>query len=73
MKNLIIALAFGAVSTTAAFAQASFSTVDADGNGAITFTEAVNAGMPWSEDQFKAADGNSDGALDETEFTAALQ
>lgn len=73
MKNLILALTLGAITVTAAFAQSDFQTVDADADGTVSYTEAVNAGMPWSEEQFKAADINADGGLDETEFTTALQ
>lgn len=72
MKNILLALTFGTLASTAAFAETSFQTVDADANGSISYAEAVNAGMPWSEDQFKAADQNADGGLDEKEFTAAL-
>lgn len=72
MKKLVLALAFGTFTASAAFAESSFQTVDADADGGVTFTEAVNAGLPWSEDQFQAADQNSDGVLDEEEFKAAL-
>ncbi|MEM7289563.1 MAG: EF-hand domain-containing protein [Pseudomonadota bacterium] len=72
MKKLLITLAFGAFATTGAMAESSFQTVDADTDGSVTYAEAVNAGMPWSEDQFQKADINSDGVLDEEEFKAAL-
>lgn len=73
MRNLVFAIAFGSIAATSAYAQASFQTVDADADGSVTYAEAVNAGMPWSEEQFKLADQNADGGLDEAEFTAAIQ
>lgn len=72
MKKFVLALALGTFATSAALAETSFQTVDADADGGVTYAEAVNAGMPWSEDQFKSADQNADGVLDETEFKAAL-
>ncbi|MDJ0613132.1 MAG: hypothetical protein QNJ29_05605 [Rhizobiaceae bacterium] len=72
MKKLILALTFGTFAVSSALAETSFNTVDADANGGVTYAEAVNAGMPWSEEQFNNADQNADGVLDETEFKAAL-
>jgi Ca2+-binding EF-hand superfamily protein len=71
MKKLIAALAITAFTASASYAQVSFETVDADGNGGVTMEEASAAGLPWTEDQFKAADTNQDGALDAAEFAAA--
>ena len=72
MKKLIAALAITAFTAGTSFAQASFETVDADSNGGVTMEEASAAGLPWTEDQFKAADTNQDGALDAAEFAAAI-
>lgn len=72
MRKLILTIAFGSFAVSSALAETSFQTVDTDANGGISYVEAVNAGMPWSEDQFKSADQNADGVLDETEFKAAL-
>ncbi len=72
MKKLILAAAFGSFAISSALAETSFQTVDADANGGVSYVEAVNAGMPWSEEQFNSADQNADGVLDETEFKAAL-
>jgi len=73
MKKLILALTISAFAAGAAYAQASFETIDEDANGAITFAEANKAGLPWSETQFNLADKNGDGALDIDEFAAATQ
>jgi len=72
MKKLVLAFAFGSFAVSSALAETSFQTVDTDADGGVTYAEAVNAGMPWSEDQFMNADQNADGVLDETEFKAAL-
>lgn len=73
MNKIILALSITTLTAGAAFAQASFESVDADANGIVTFTEASDAGLPWTEDQFKLADTNGDGGLDQDEFTAAAQ
>ena len=76
MRYLIIALSATTIITGIvglAVAQASFESVDADGNGAVTLTEASDAGLEWTEDQFAQADQNGDGALDAEEFAAATQ
>jgi len=72
MNKLILSIALTTFTATSALAETSFQTVDTDANGGISYTEAVNAGMPWSEEQFKNADQNADGVLDEAEFKAAL-
>ncbi len=73
MKNIVLAMAFGSLAVSTAFAQSSFQTVDTDANGTVSYTEAVNAGLPWSEEQFKQADTDSDGELNSDEFAAAIQ
>jgi len=73
MKKFILALTLSIFAGSAAFAQASFATIDADRNGGITMEEARAAGMPWTEEQFSAADKDQSGMLDEAEFAAAIQ
>ena len=73
MKKLILALTLSTFAASAAFAQATFAEIDEDANGSVTLEEANGAGIPWTEDQFNLADKNGDGALDEEEFTAAVQ
>ena len=72
MKKIILSFALTTFATTATLAETSFQNVDTDSDGGVSYTEAVNAGMPWSEEQFKNADQNADGVLDEAEFKAAL-
>ena len=72
MKKIILSFALTTLATTATLAETSFQNVDTDSDGGVSYTEAVNAGMPWSEEQFKNADQNADGVLDEAEFKAAL-
>ncbi|MEM7068562.1 MAG: EF-hand domain-containing protein [Pseudomonadota bacterium] len=76
MRYLIIALSATTIVAGLAglaLAQASFESVDADGNGGITLAEASDAGMDWTEDQFAQADQNGDGVLNAEEFAAATQ
>ena len=54
-----------------AFAQAPmFDTVDTDGDGVITLSEAQAFAPELTEDEFAAYDVNADGGLDEGEFEA---
>ncbi len=73
MKKLILALAITGFATGTTFAQASFESIDADQSGGITLAEASAAGLPWTEDQFNAADRDADGSLNADEFAAATQ
>ncbi|MEM9331160.1 MAG: calmodulin [Pseudomonadota bacterium] len=73
MKKLILAITVSFFAIGSAFAQASFESIDVDGNGGVTFAEASDAGLPWTEDQFKLADRDGDGALNAEEFAAAIQ
>lgn len=72
MKKLVLAIALGTFSLSSALAETSFQDVDTDGDGGVSFVEAVNAGLPWSEDEFKAADKDASGVLDEQEFKDAI-
>lgn len=71
MKKLVLAMAFGTFALSSALAETTFQDVDADGDGGVTYAEAVNAGLPWSEEQFQAADSDANGSLDEQEFRNA--
>lgn len=73
MRKFILAIALGSFAAGAAYAQPTFEDVDVNTDGAVSFAEAANAGMPWTEDQFKTADRNADGVLDADEFAAAIQ
>ncbi|MEZ5791996.1 MAG: hypothetical protein R3D34_14860 [Nitratireductor sp.] len=71
MKKYVVALALSALVAAPAFAaEMDFAKVDADGNGAVTLESDHNR-WEWTEEQFAAADKNSDGALDAEEFQAA--
>lgn len=72
MKKVIIALGLaGFASAAFAAGEMDFAKVDADANGMVTMEEATAAGWEWTEDQFKAADTDADGALNADEFAAA--
>ncbi len=72
MKKFVLALSLIGFGALPALAQeADFATVDADGNGVVSMEEATTAGWTWTEDQFKAADTDGDGGLNEEEFAAA--
>ncbi|WP_298812722.1 hypothetical protein [uncultured Roseibium sp.] len=74
-KSMSAVLAFGALFvSSAAFAQGvDFSTLDANGDGFVTYEEIQAAGATLPEETYKAADGNQDGMLDEAEFSAIPQ
>ena len=72
MKKIVLALVVaGFASVAAQAAEMDFATVDADGDGVVTFEEATAAGWEWSEEQFDEADADGDGALNSEEFAAA--
>ena len=73
MRKFILTVALISGTTGAALADPDFQTVDTDADGTITFTEAVNAGLPWSESEFNSADENGDGTLDIGEFQSSLE
>jgi hypothetical protein len=73
MKKLILALTLSCFAIGNAFAQTSFESIDVDQSGGITLAEAGAAGLPWTKQQFEAADQNADGALDIDEYAAATQ
>lgn len=69
MKKLIAVLFGLSMGAGVAFAQAAFSDLDTDGDGALTLEEAmVHPGI--TEDVFNAADVDQDGALSEEEYSA---
>ncbi|MGB3278498.1 MAG: EF-hand domain-containing protein [Pseudorhodobacter sp.] len=72
MKNFVLAL--GAISAFAV-AQANAQTVitDTDGNGVYSMEELVAAYPELTEENFKAADTNADGAVDADELAAAIE
>jgi Ca2+-binding EF-hand superfamily protein len=67
---LITTIAAAAFAGTA-FAQAPmFETVDVDGDGLVTLSEAQAVAPELTEDEFTAFDVNADGGLDQGEFDA---
>ena len=48
-------------------------TLDADGDGLVSYTELLMAMPEMTEAEFQALDGNGDGMLDADEMTAAEQ
>lgn len=73
MKKLMISVAALALMSAPAFAQAAdFSTADANGDGQVTYEEAVAVLPDLTEDQFKAADTDSNGTLSEAEYDALI-
>jgi hypothetical protein len=84
MKNLVLALgvAIGTVgsvgligmlaSTLSANAQEmDFMKVDANADGMVTLEEAIAAGWAWTDEQYAAADRDSNGSLSADEFVSA--
>jgi len=70
MKNLVLALgAISALAVTAA--QAQTVVTDTDGNAVFSMEELKAAFPDLTEEAFKAADTNADGALDAAELKAA--
>ncbi len=69
MKKFLAALAVSALTISAAQA-AEWSAVDADGSGGISMEEAKAAMPDLDEDTFKDADADSDGQLNEEEFSS---
>ncbi|MEC9343228.1 MAG: calmodulin [Pseudomonadota bacterium] len=71
MKKLVLALSLLGFATSPALAATmNFESVDADGDGQVTLTEATSAGFEWSAEQFAAADIDNSGGLSKDEFTA---
>jgi hypothetical protein len=73
MKKLILALAMIGFSLPAFAQMTDFVSVDANADGEVTFEEAAAAGLPWTQEQFNAADTDGSGTLSEEEFSAAEQ
>ncbi len=71
MRTLLATLAVAAFVASPVWAQTpDFNSVDTDGNGTVSWAE-VQAAMPnVTQDQFKAADKDGSGELDQTEFQA---
>lgn len=65
-KKILVALSLAALASAPAFA-ATFEEVDANGDGMISAEEAAQVGL-----EAAAADTNGDGAIDQSEFDAAM-
>lgn len=68
---LIAAAIIGVVAASYAMGQAE--TLDADGDGMVTYTELLMVMPEVTEAEFSALDANSDGMLDSEELAAAEQ
>lgn len=70
-RQVLISTIAAAAFAGAAFAEPPmFDTVDTDGDGAITLSEAQAVAPELTEDEFSAYDVNADGGLDQGEFEA---
>ena len=70
MKSAKIALALVLLGSTAGFAEG---TLDADGDGLVTFAEVQAMYPDASEEDFVEADNDGSGALDEDEMAIAIE
>jgi len=70
MKKILISVAALALATSGAFAQntVDIKTVDTDGNGTVSLTEAQAVWKDLTEDAFKAADADASGELSAEEL-----
>jgi opacity protein-like surface antigen len=71
MKKLALAAVIALVPTGAALA-ATVAELDADANGTLSMAELQAAYPSLSAEGFTAVDANGDGAVDDAEFTAAV-
>ena len=70
-RQVLISTIAAAAFAGAAFAEAPmFDTIDTDGDGVITLSEAQAVAPELTEDEFSAYDVNADGGLDQGEFEA---
>ncbi|HCR65225.1 MULTISPECIES: hypothetical protein [Oceanicaulis] len=70
-RQVLISTIAAAAFAGTAFAQAPmFDTIDVDGDGLVTLSEAQAVAPELTEDEFAAFDVNADGGLDEGEFEA---
>ena len=73
MKNILIGLAtIGFALPAYAQTGPDFSTVDSNKDGMVTMDEGGTSGVSWTEEEFKAADADGNGSLDEAEFAALI-
>lgn len=72
MKRTAIVASILALSAGGAFA-ATLADLDTDKNGTLSMAELKAKVPALTEDQFKAMDTNADGAIDGTEFDAAVK
>lgn len=72
MYKIVIAVAALGLSATAAFAQTSFTDVDTDANGELSYAELQVAWPNLSQDEFNTADVDASTGLSAGEL-AALQ
>ena len=67
-----LALVLGAASAADELGGLEFDTVDADGDGQVTFVEILAVAPRASQDAFEAFDIDDSGALDRPEYNAWL-
>ncbi len=72
MKVLVLALGLvGLAGAPVLAAEMDFAKVDTDGSELVSMEEATAAGWEWSDEEFAAADADSDGFLNAEEFANA--
>ncbi len=69
MKKPLLIAAIAALGVAGAAAATEFAEVDTDGNGLLSLQEVQAIANDVTQDQFDIYDGDSDGGLDEQEFT----
>lgn len=73
LRKLLALTAAGLIGSAGLVHAASFSDIDADGDGAVTQEEFAAAYPEAGEEAWSAADANGDGQLSEEELTAAVE
>ena len=71
LTAILLAVSVGAVATGYAMGQAS--SLDADGDGMVTYDELAAVMPEMTQDSFVVLDINADGALDASELAAAQE
>ena len=73
LKNLTVLIASGVIASAGAAYAASFTDVDANGDGVITQEEFAAAYPDAGEEAMASVDSNGDGQISEEEHAAAVE
>ncbi len=73
LKKLTVLIASGVIASAGAAYAASFSDIDADGDGVVTPEEFAAAYPEAGEEALATVDVNGDGQISEDEHTAAVE